>query len=69
MEEKYQGCEAALEFVLSFLSEDFKGLVGARRLYECCLRPKPSELVLEKIALEERGILFLLFNDEKFSLY
>ena len=70
MEEQYQGhIEVALEFALTLLFEVFQGLVGARRLYECCLGPKPFELVLEKIALEERSMLFLLFNDEQFSLY
>ena len=70
MEEQYQGrVEATLEFVLTLSSEDFKGLIGARRLYKYCLGPEPSKFVLEKIALEERSMLFLLFNDEQFSLY
>ena len=69
LEEQYQGrVEAALEFVLTLSSEDFKGLIGARRLYKYCLGPEPSKFVLEKIALEERSMLFLFFNDEQFSL-
>jgi len=63
--EQYQGhVEAALEFALTLSFEDFKGLVGAHWLYECCLGLEPSELVLDKIALEERSILFLFFNDK-----
>ena len=58
-----------MEFALTLSFEDFKGLVGARRLYKYCLGPEPSELVLEKIALKERSMLLLLFNDEQFSLY
>ena len=46
-------------FTLTLSFEDFKSLVGARRLYECCLEPEPSELVLEKISLEERSVLSL----------
>ena len=70
LEEQYQErVEVALEFVLTLLFEDFKGLVDACRLYECCLGPEPSKLVLEKIALEERSMLFLHFNDKQFSLY
>ena len=69
LEEQYQGrVEAALEFALTFSYKDFKGLVGARRLYECYLGLEPFELVLDKIALEERSMLFLFFNDEQFSL-
>jgi len=60
LEERYQGrIEAALGFALTLSSKDFKSLVGARQLYECCLGLEPSELVLEKIALEERSMLFL----------
>ena len=76
LEERYQGrIEAALGFALTLSSEDFKSLVGTRRLYECCLKPEPSKLVLEKIALEERSALSLslslslFLNDEQFSLY
>ena len=59
LQERYQGCvEAAMEFSLTLLSEDFKGLISAHRLYELCLGPEPSELVLEKIALEERSMPF-----------
>ena len=59
-EERYQGCiEVTLGFALTLSSEDFKSLVGARRLYGCCLEPEPSELVLEKISLEERSALSL----------
>nr|POE85027.1 hypothetical protein CFP56_52987 [Quercus suber] len=55
LEEWYQGCiEATLEFALTLSSEDFKSLMGALRLYECCLGPEPFELVLEKNALKER---------------
>ena len=69
MEKQYQGrVEATLEFSLTLSYEDFKGLVGARRLYECCFGLEPSELVLEKIDLEERSMIFLFFNDEKLSL-
>ena len=60
LEERYQGrIEATLGFALTLSSKDFKSLVGARQLYECCLRLEPSELVLEIIALEERSMLFL----------
>ena len=49
LEERYQGrIEVALEFALTLSSEDFKSLVGARRLYGCCLEPEPSELVLDR---------------------
>ena len=59
-EERYQGCiEVTLGFAFTLSSEDFKSLVGARRLYGCCLEPEPSELVLEKISLEERSALSL----------
>ena len=60
LEEQYQGpVEAAPEFVLTLLSEDFKGLVGAHR-YECCLGPKPFELVLEKL-LSKKGVCSFYF--------
>nr|POE57956.1 hypothetical protein CFP56_38319 [Quercus suber] len=45
LEERYQRrIEVALGFALTLSFEDFKSLVGARRLYECCLGPEPSEL-------------------------
>ena len=59
LEEQFQGrVEATLELAFTLSSEDFKGFVGARRFYKCCLGPEPSELVLEKITLEERSIFF-----------
>nr|POF11027.1 hypothetical protein CFP56_13545 [Quercus suber] len=47
LEERFQGCvKVALEFALTLSSKDFKGLIGAHQLYECCLGPEPSELVV-----------------------
>ena len=53
LEEHYQGrIEAALEFALTI--DNFVELVDPRRLYECCLGPKPSAYVLKEIALQSR---------------
>ena len=52
--------------------EDFNDLVDPHHLYDCCLGPKPSKYVLEKIRLEEKSKLvypsspffFFFFNWE-----
>ena len=35
--------------------EDFDDMVDPRHLFDCCLGPKPSEYVLEKIRREKKS--------------
>ena len=59
LEEHYQGqIKAALEFALTV--DNFVELVDPRRLYECCLRPKPFAYILKGIAREEKSRILVL---------